>query len=50
MNQYDSSHFLELTMYTPGMRQSKMLLTIDKHGSKIDRNSAFDCHLSPVDF
>ena len=25
-----------------------MLSTIDKHGSKIDRNSVFDCHLSPV--
>ena len=25
-----------------------MLLTIDGRGSKIDRNSVFDCHLSPV--
>ena len=25
-----------------------MLSTIDKRGSKIDRNSVFDCHLSPV--
>ena len=25
-----------------------MLLTIDEHGSKIARNSIFDCHLSPV--
>ena len=33
---------------TPGRRQSKMLLTIDERGSKIARNSVFDCHLSPV--
>ena len=33
---------------TPGWRQSKTLFTIDKRGSKIDRNRAFDCHLSPV--
>ena len=26
----------------------KMLLTIDERGSKTDRNSVFDCHLSPV--
>ena len=25
-----------------------MLSTIDERGSKIDRNSIFDCHLSPV--
>ena len=25
-----------------------MLLTMDEHGPKIDRNSVFDCHLSPV--
>ena len=25
-----------------------MLLTIDLRGSKIARNSVFDCHLSPV--
>ena len=25
-----------------------MLSTIDGRGSKIDRNSVFDCHLSPV--
>ena len=24
-----------------------MLLTIDKRGSKMNRNSVFDCHLSP---
>ena len=28
--------------------QPKMLLTIEEHGSKIARNSVFDCHLSPV--
>ena len=28
--------------------QSKTLLTIDKWGSIIARNSAFDCHLLPV--
>ena len=33
---------------TPGRRQSKTLSTIDERGSKIDRNSVFDCHLSPV--
>ena len=33
---------------TPGRLQSKTLLTIDKCGSKITRNSVFYCHLSPV--
>ena len=33
---------------TPGRRQSKTLLTIDERGSKIARNSIFDCHLSRV--
>ena len=33
---------------TSERRQSKTLLTIDKRGSKIPRNSDFDCHLSPV--
>ena len=33
---------------TPDRLQSKMLLTIDERGSKIARNSVFDCHLSPV--
>ena len=36
------------TIATPGRRQSKTLSTIDERGSKIDRNSVFDCHLSPV--
>ena len=35
-------------MTTPDRRQSKTLSTIDKRGSKIDRYSVFDCHLSPV--
>ena len=29
-------------------RQSKTPLTIGERGSKIDRNSVFDCHLSTV--
>ena len=33
---------------TPGRRQSKTLSTTDEHGSKFDRYSVFDCHLSPV--
>ena len=33
---------------TPDRRQSKTLSTIDEWGSKIDRNSVFHCHLSPV--
>ena len=33
---------------TPGKHQPKTLLTIKKLGIKIARNSAFDCHLSPV--
>ena len=36
------------SMLTPGRWQSKTLPTIDERGSKIDRNSVFDCHLSPV--
>ena len=33
---------------TADRRQSKTLLTIDERGSKITRNSFFDCHLSQV--
>ena len=33
---------------TPGRRQSKTLFIIDERGSKIARNSVFDCHLSPI--
>ena len=33
---------------SPGRRQSETLLTSDERGSKIDRNSVFDCHLSPI--
>ena len=36
------------SVITPGRWQSKTLLTKDERGSKIDRNSVFDCHLSPV--
>ena len=36
------------TVLTPGRRQSKKLSTIDEGESKIDRNSVFNCHLSPV--
>ena len=35
-------------LLTPGRWQSKTLLTIDERESKNDRNSAFDCHLTPV--
>ena len=33
---------------TSDMRQLKTLIRIDKRGSKIARNSVFDCHLSPI--
>ena len=33
---------------TPGSGQSKRLSTINERGSKMDINSVFDCHLSPV--
>ena len=36
-----------ISSITTGRRQLKTLLTIDERGSKIDRNSVFDCHLSP---
>ena len=36
------------SLLTPGRRQSKTLSTIDEQGSKIDRNSVFDSHLSSV--
>ena len=35
-------------MLTPDRRQLKTLLTINECGSKIVRNSDFDCHLLPV--
>ena len=38
----------QILKFTPDMRQSKTLLTTDKCGSKIARNSVFDCHLSPA--
>ena len=34
--------------HTSGRRNSKTLLTIDERGSKIARNSVFNCHLSPL--
>ena len=37
-----------MLVMTQGRRQSKTLLTIIEGGSKIARNSVFDCHLSPV--
>ena len=33
---------------TPDRQQTKTLSTIDECGSKIDRNSVFYCHLSPM--
>ena len=33
---------------TPGRRQSKTLSTFDGRGSELDRNSVFDCNLSPI--
>ena len=44
----DSTLLALLAGLTPDGRQSKLLLTIDDHGSKIARNSVFNCHLSPV--
>ena len=38
----------DVCIIKPGTRQAKMLLTIDKRGTKMARNSFFDCHLSPV--
>ena len=38
----------QFTLNTPDRRQSKTLLTIDKHRLKITRNSVSDCHLSSV--
>ena len=39
---------MSILKHPPGRRQSITLLTIDERGSKIARNSVFDCHLSPV--
>ena len=41
------SHDVKHAVFTPDIRQSKTLSTIDERGSKIDRNSIFDRHLSP---
>ena len=37
-----------VAVITSGRRQSKTLLTTDERGSKIARNSVFDCLLSPI--
>ena len=37
-----------MCIYTLDRRQMEALLAIDKHRSKIARNSVFDCHLSQV--
>ena len=53
MMDYDADVFqsLEFLFYfskpTSGRWQLKTLLTIDGRGSKIARNSVFDCQLSP---
>ena len=39
---------MKLSESSPDRRQSKTLFTIDERGSKIARNSVFNCHLSPV--
>ena len=41
-------NIFQLFMLTPARPQSKTLSTKDKREYKIDRNSVFDCHLSPV--
>ena len=38
--------FMSFLKHPPGT--CRRLLTIDERGSKIARNSVFDCHLSPV--
>ena len=48
MKDYSATNVNKGLSPTPGRRQSKPLSTIDKRGSKIDRNIVFDCHLSPV--
>ena len=49
-SQYLCLHYLTFTGFSiiPDRWQSKTLLTIDKWGSKIARNSVYDCHLSPL--
>ena len=39
-----SSFLSHIYVNTPSRRQSKLLFTIDERGSKIARNSVFDCH------
>ena len=42
---WTSLHYYNITT---GRRQSKTLSTVEERGSKIARNSVFDCHMSPV--
>ena len=47
---FDNDFLLDKwNILTPGRRQSETLFTIDKRGSNIDKNSVFDCHLSPFE-
>ena len=39
---------MPVSINTPDRRQSKTHLTIGERGSKIAKNSVFDCNLSPV--
>ena len=39
---------ISYTIFTPDRGQSKTLLTINEHRSKIARNGVFYCHLSPL--
>ena len=41
-------NIFQLFILTSGSRQTKTLPTIDECRSKNDRNSVFNCHLSPV--
>ena len=43
-----SSVEINMTKSTQDRGQSKTLLTVNEHGSKIARNSVFNCHLLPV--
>ena len=45
---WPQKHKNQCTLCTPGRWQSKALSTIEERGSKIDRNSVIDYHLSPV--
>ena len=45
---FKPASYFSIAYTTPGRRQSKTLSTIDERGSKINRNSVFDFHLSPA--